>query len=139
LEGPESQFWSEAIASEKQSLLQHSVWEENPVQRHPSMSIVSTKFIFKKKNEGMQATRFKARLVAQGFKQIEGVDYSETFSAVVDKASLRFALHLIASHEMRVLKFDVSTAFLYAKIDDEIYVQSSEKMFLIFQAIMFSN
>jgi hypothetical protein len=129
LTGPESQFWAEAIASEKQSLLLHSVWEDNPIPRDPSMSVVNTKFIFKKKQEGLQATRFKARLVAQGFRQVEGIDYSETFSAVVDKASLRFALHLIASHEMKVLKFDVSTAFLYAKIDDDIYVTLPKEIF----------
>ena len=100
LSGDESVFWQEAIQSEVNSLISHDVWDTEPIPRDPSMVPIRTKFIFRKKDTGSDARRYKARLVAQGFSQIKGVNYDETFSGVVDKASLRMVLHIIASRGM---------------------------------------
>jgi hypothetical protein len=93
------------------------------------MNVIKTKFIFKKKDEGSDGFRYKARLVAQGFAQIEGVDYEETFSGVIDKVSLRTAIHFMAKENMTICKFDVPTAFLNAPLEEEIYVTLPTEFF----------
>jgi hypothetical protein len=59
----------------------------------------------------------------------KGIDYEETFSGVVDKVSLRSVFHLIASNDMRCIKFDVPTAFLHAQLEEEIYISLPREVF----------
>lgn len=56
---------------------------------------------------------FKARSVAKGYIQREGVDFKEVFSLVVKHASIRMLLTLTAVHDMDLDQFDVQTAFLH--------------------------
>jgi predicted nucleic acid-binding Zn finger protein len=85
--------------------------------------------LFKKKaTEGELTPKFKARLVAQGYGQ-KNVNYDDVFSAVIDKTSLRYLMHFIASRNMHCFKFDVSTAFLNATLDEEVYVKLPEQIF----------
>ena len=72
---------------------------------------------------------FKARLVAQGYSQREGIDYQETFSGVVDKVGVRLCFHVIASYGFKCAKFDVTTAFLNATLSEEIYVTLPAEIF----------
>ena len=67
--------------------------------------------------------------MAQGFSQIEGIDFEEMFSGVVDKVSIRTVLHYIASMGMECLKFDVPTAFLNAELEEEIFVTLPPQVF----------
>jgi hypothetical protein len=129
LEGDESQIWREAIANEVASLNKHQVWDSDPVLKTPGTNVIKTKFIFRKKDAGTENERYKARLVAQGFKQREGVDYEETFSGVVDKVSLRSVFHLIAANDMKCVKFDVPTAFLHARLEENIYISLPREIF----------
>ena len=93
------------------------------------MSIVRTKFIFRRKEANNEAGKFKARVVAQGFSQIEGIDYQETFSGVVDKVGVRLCFHVIASRGFKSAKFDVTTAFLNATLSEDIYVTLPAEIF----------
>ena len=65
----------------------------------------------------------KARLVAQGFSQQEGIDYNETFSPVIRYDSVRVLLAVAASKKFKVHQMDVTTAFLHGDIDAEIYMK----------------
>lgn len=75
----------------------------------------------KRKADG-SVERYKARLVAKGFTQVEGVDYEETFSAVVRFASIRIILAMVASFDLELYQMDVKTAFLNGELDEEIYM-----------------
>ena len=65
----------------------------------------------------------KARLVAQGFRQVFGVNFDETYSPVTTMDTLRPVLALSAQLGLTVHQMDVETAFLNAKLDEEMYIK----------------
>ena len=67
--------------------------------------------------------RHKARLVAKGFSQVEGIDYTETFSLVAKMNSIRLVLSLVASFKWEVHQMDVKSAFLHGDLHEEIYME----------------
>ena len=66
--------------------------------------------------------RFKARLVARGFEQTNGIDYDETFASVVRYESVRTMLAMDAAEDLDVAQFDVETAFLHPVLEEEVYM-----------------
>ena len=67
--------------------------------------------------------RYKARLVARGFSQVQGIDYFETFSPVVRYESVRTMLAIVAKHNLEMTQFDVKTAFLNSSLEEEIFME----------------
>ena len=88
LAGPERDQWNQAILEELAAIKEAGTWELVDMSPH-IRNVVGCCFVLQKKHgpDG-EVTRFKACLVAQGFSQCEGVDYSETFTPVVKSASL---------------------------------------------------
>ncbi|GJR36884.1 retrovirus-related pol polyprotein from transposon TNT 1-94 [Tanacetum coccineum] len=85
---------------------------------------VGYKWIFiQKRNEKNEVTRYKARLVAQGFSQRPGVDYEKTYSLVMDAITFRFLICLAVSKNLEMRLMDVVTAYLYGSIDNDIYMK----------------
>ncbi|GJS53042.1 copia protein [Tanacetum coccineum] len=78
-------------------------------------------FRFKKDEEGV-VVRNKARLVAQGHRQEEGIDYDEVFAPVARIEAIRIFLAFASYMGFIVYQMDVKSAFLYGKIDEEVYV-----------------
>ena len=70
--------------------------------------------------------RYKARHVAKGFTQKEGIDYKETFSPVSKKDSLRIILALVAHFDFELQKMDVKTASLNGELEKEVYIKQPE-------------
>ena len=67
--------------------------------------------------------RYKARLVAQGYTQTYGVDYSETFSPVAKIDTIRVLFSIVANKDWPLHQFEVKNAFLYGKIEEEVYIK----------------
>ena len=84
-----------------------------------------------KKKRGMsgEVEKYKARLVARGFMQEEGVDYTETYSPTVRFESIRMMLAAAALEGMQMEQMDVTTAFLYATLEEEVYLEITQGMF----------
>jgi len=75
-----------------------------------------------KRDHNNEIVRFKARLVVQGFKQIEGVDFQKTFSSVAQMRSFRTVLALSTHLGMKITQYDISNAFLNAELEEDIYM-----------------
>ena len=67
--------------------------------------------------------RNKARLIAQGFYQKEGIDYEETFDPVARLEAIRILLAIAASKGFKLQQMDVNSAFLNGFIEEEVYVR----------------
>ena len=85
------------------------------------------KWVYDIKRDGKSMIqRMKARYTAKGFTQIHGIDYDETFSPTTKFNSFRTMLAMAAKHKMTARMWDVSTAFLHAPIDEEVYVEQPQ-------------
>ena len=73
--------------------------------------------------------KYKARVVARGFMQEEGVDYTETCSPTIRLERIRLMLAAAAANGWHMEQMDVTTAFLYAELEEEVYLEISEGMF----------
>ena len=72
----------------------------------------------RKLNPDGTVARYKARLVARGFSQVEGLDYSETFSPVLRMASFRLLMALATILDLEVHHLDVQTVFLHGDLPE---------------------
>lgn len=101
--GPE---WIHAMQEELQQLELNNVWElvNRPDPR--KHNIISTKWIYRnKKDENGQVVRNKARLVAQGYTQFEGIDFSETFAPVARLEAIHILLTYANHHNISYIKW----------------------------------
>ncbi|GJX84179.1 putative ribonuclease H-like domain-containing protein [Tanacetum coccineum] len=97
---------------------------KKPIQalKDPSWAI-GTKWVFRnKKDERVIVVKNKARLVAQGHTQEEGIDYDEVFAPVARIEAIRLFLAYASFKDFVVYQMDVKSAFLYGKIEEEVYV-----------------
>ena len=108
--------WKAACYEELESLDKHEVFELTDLPN--GHKTIGCRWVFDIKGDG----RNKARLVTQGFSQVEGVDYNELFSPVVCFESVRLMLALAALHNWYIMGVDVHIAYLYRKLDEEIYM-----------------
>ncbi|GJX23512.1 putative ribonuclease H-like domain-containing protein [Tanacetum coccineum] len=84
---------------------------------------LGTKWVFKnKRDERSIVVKNKARLVAQGFRQEEGIDYDEVFAPVARIEAIRLFLAFASYMGFTVYQMDVKSAFLYGTIEEEVYV-----------------
>ena len=94
-QSPKWPEWQKAITAELDKMEQYKVWDM--VERTPNTRALKAKWVFTRKVDGEtgKAATFKARWVAKGFSQVEGVDYNELYAGVAHKDSIRVFLSLI--------------------------------------------
>jgi len=90
--------------------------------------VIGCKWVFKKKDgsPGVDATRYKTRLVAKGFNQREGIDFNKVFSPVVKHSSIRVLLAIVATFDLELEQLDVKTTFLHSDLEERIYMKQPE-------------
>ena len=71
-------------------------------------------------------TIYKPRLVAKGYRQVQGVDYDETFSPVAKLKSVRIMLAIAAIYDYKIWQMDVKTTFLNGYLKEELYMMQPE-------------
>lgn len=121
-EAVKQQVWKDAMVDEYKSIMKNDVWEIVP--RPEGKSVVSSKWIFKIKHSADGSIeKFRARFVAQGFSQKEGIDYDETFAPVARYTSIRVIISLASVLDWKLHQMDVKTSFLNGKVEQEVYVE----------------
>ncbi|POM74328.1 Integrase catalytic core protein [Phytophthora palmivora] len=114
-----------AIASELGSLTANKTWKlvSRPTHQRP----IGCRWVFAlKRNEKGEVIRHKARLAAKGYSQRHGIDYEETYAPVAYLNSIRTNLAKGCAEGFEIVRCDVNTAFLYGKLEEEIYMELSE-------------
>ncbi|CAM8905161.1 unnamed protein product [Rhodiola kirilowii] len=115
------EYWVMAMQEELGEFQRNDVWDLVP--RPDGMNVIGTKWIFKNKTDELGTiTRNKARLVAQGYTQIEGVDFDETFVLVARLEAIRLVLALACHLKFKLFQMDVKSAFLNGLLNEEVYV-----------------
>ncbi|GJV43293.1 retrovirus-related pol polyprotein from transposon TNT 1-94 [Tanacetum coccineum] len=113
--------WIIAIQEELNQFVANDVWEIVPQPKN--MTIIGTKWVFKNKlDENGVVSRNKARLVAQGYNQQEGIDYNETYATVARLESIRILLAYACALYFKLFQMDVKSAFLNGLINEEVNV-----------------
>ncbi|WVZ88964.1 hypothetical protein U9M48_035431 [Paspalum notatum var. saurae] len=107
---------------ELENFERNHVWDL--VEPPPNCRRIGTKWVYKnKQGENGMVVRNKARLVAQGFCQKEGIDYEEIFAPVARLEAITILLAFAASRGFKLQQMDVKSAFLNRFIEEEVYVR----------------
>jgi hypothetical protein len=125
MKSPDAELWKVAIEEELGSLEANGTWEfcDLPEGRRS----VDYKWVFKVKRDAAgMIVRYKARLVARGFTQVEGEDFEETFAPVMEMPAFRVLLALTAHYGWTTRQVDVKNAYLNGSLDDEIFMRIPE-------------
>ncbi|KAE8241390.1 hypothetical protein A4X13_0g7436 [Tilletia indica] len=114
--------WKQAMDEQLKALDGMHTWDV--MELPPDRKAIGSRWVYKLKlDENGNAARWKARLVAQGFTQVEGIDFTETFAPVARLDTLRVLLALSVHHGWSILQLDVVTAYLNGDLDEEVYIQ----------------
>jgi hypothetical protein len=118
--------FNEAKRKELDSMERNKVWTLVPPV--PDRKPIGSRWVCTDKLLADGSTMPKARLVAQGFSQIEGLDYQEIFAPVIKLESIRVLMSLITLKDMHFIQGDVKTAFLYGPLIEEAYLKQPPGM-----------
>ena len=114
-------YWLEAIEKEIENLREHHVFEWVP--KPPGKHLIDSNWAWKvKANDKGQISKFKARLVARGFRQIYGVDYIDTMSPVGKLTTFRALIAEAARRGMEFAFVDIRSAYLEAELKIKQYM-----------------
>jgi hypothetical protein len=115
---PDWPQWEAEIREELATLETARTWKL--VDPPPGTNIVGSKWVFRaKKDAAGNVVRYKARLVAQGYSQVPGVDYFDTYAPVATLASIRTVLALAARLDMEIHQIDIKGAYLNGELTNE--------------------
>ncbi|KAK2364611.1 cysteine-rich RECEPTOR kinase [Trifolium repens] len=116
------EHWILAMQEELNQFKRNDVWDLVPPP--PSHQVIGTRWVFRNKlDENGIIIRNKARLVAQGYNQEEGIDYEETYAPVARLEAIRLLLAYACNMNFKLYQMDVKSAFLNGYINEEVYVK----------------
>ncbi|GJY03299.1 putative ribonuclease H-like domain-containing protein [Tanacetum coccineum] len=117
--------WIEAMQEELNEFERLEVWELVP--RPDKVMVITLKWIYKVKLDELGGIlKNKARLVARGYRQEEGIDFEESFAPVARLDAIRIFLAYAAHMNMIVYQMDVKTTFLNGILREEVYVSQPD-------------
>jgi len=114
--------WKKAMEAELNALSDNKTWTLVPL---PSgKTAIGCRWVYKVKHKSDGTIdRYKARLVAKGYRQLEGLDFLDTFAPVAKLTTLRLLLAVASSHNWDLKQLDVNNAFLHGDLHEEVYMK----------------
>ncbi|TQE03722.1 hypothetical protein C1H46_010696 [Malus baccata] len=117
-----SEKWRQAMQQEIEAIEKNDTWELTDLP--PGGKTIGVKWVFKTKlNENGEVDKYKAWLVAKGYSQQYGIDFSEVFAPVARMDTIRMVISLAAQRSWEIYQLDVKSAFLHGAIDEEVFVE----------------
>ena len=118
--------WESAMRDELDKMDKYKVWEV--VSASPEQQVVGAKWVYSRKIDGDtgKPSKYKARWVAKGYSQVKGLDYTELFSSVAHKDSIRLFLALVNHLDLECDQVDIMAAFLNGDLEETIYLSPPE-------------
>jgi hypothetical protein len=114
--------WVNAMHEELNNFKRNKVWKL--VERPKDHNVIGTKWVFhNKQDQDGIVVRNKARFVAQGYAQVEGLDFGETYASVARLEAIRILLAYACAHNIKLYQMDVEIAFLNGYINELVYVE----------------
>ena len=114
--------WVNSMHEELHQFVRNDVWELVPRPR--GVNVIETKWIFKNKSdEHGTIIENKSKLIAQGYTQVEGIDFDETFAPVTRLKSIRILLAIASHLNFKLYQMNVKIAFLNRMLQEEVYVE----------------
>jgi hypothetical protein len=125
LNGPAGNEWKKAMDIEYFGLVERGTWEQCELPQ--GRKAITCKWVFKLKRDASgNVVKYKARLVARGFTQEEGIDFTDTYAPVMKFETFRILITLALNLGLNISSYDVVAAYLYSDIDQEIYMTQPE-------------
>ena len=123
MDSPESAEWHDKSKEEFDKLDKMKTWEMVSRDQIGEKAAIGSRIVYSTKigPDGKETKR--ARVVAKGYSQVDGIDYQETFSPTVHMSSIRMAAQIMVEYGMEVHQLDFDSAFLNAPVDKEIYME----------------
>ncbi|GAA0148629.1 transmembrane signal receptor [Lithospermum erythrorhizon] len=118
-------YWRQAILDEYTSLVQNNIWELVPLTN--AHNLIGSKWLYRVKlDPDSSISRYKERLVAQGFKQQYGLNFDQTFSRVIKPATIRTLLTIAVTRKWDLRQLDVKNAFLNETLSETVYMKQPQ-------------
>ena len=124
MRGDDWDQWHRAMKDEVKALQDNETWIL--VRPTTDRDVIPVKWVKVKLGPSGQVDKYKARYVATGFKQVEGLDYFETFAPTCKSETFRILLQLSVKQGHVMHQFDVKTAFLHSPIEEEVYLEQPQ-------------
>lgn len=126
LKSPNYKLWQEAMSEEINTMTKRKVWTLVP--KPANKQILGCRWVYNiKKNDENKIVKYKARLVAQGYRQYKGISYNEVYSPVINFSIIRLFFSLLVScFKWSHIQLDIKGAYLYAKLSDEIFMKQPQ-------------
>ena len=120
------EHWKTAMDDELFKMEKYQVFEVLP--RKPTMHVLKARWVYTRKIDGTtgKVAAYKARWVAKGYAQIEGIHFNDIHASVVHKDSIRVFLSLVNSLDMECDQVDIKAAFLNGELEETIYMEPPE-------------
>jgi hypothetical protein len=113
------------MQQEFDALISNGTWSLCP--KPQNQNVIHNKWVYriKQKSDGT-IDRFKTRLVAKGFEQQSGIDYTETFGPVIKPSTIRILLALAVHFSWPIRQLDVSNALLHGSLMEEVFMEQPQ-------------
>ena len=123
---PQWEHWKTAIREELDKMEKYQVFKVIP--RQPNMHVLKARWVFTRKIDGEtgKTAAFKARWVAKGYAQIEGIHFNDIHASVVHKDSIRVLLALVNHHDYECDQLDIKAAFLNGELEETVFMEPPE-------------
>jgi hypothetical protein len=128
---PERDQWYESMNRERSTLEERGTWDLVPRKSIGKHYPVRCKYVYRKKLLKDGSVQFKSRLVACGYSQVEGLDYSidELYAGVCSYSSMRFLMSMVCQKGFILSQADITGAYLESHLSETVYMEPPPDMF----------